>query len=83
MYSMQIIRQCAAGVLLLLNSVTTFFHKPGLVGLMFFFTSSVQCPNVWSSIKHLIEVRASPFPLNICFYVKCESVMRLWECFSR
>jgi len=45
MYSMQIIRQRAAGVLLLLNSVTTFFHKPGLVGLMFFL--HIISPNMW------------------------------------
>jgi len=34
-YVMQIIRYWAVGVLLLLNSITTFF-KSGLVGLMFF-----------------------------------------------
>jgi len=40
----------AVRVLLLMNSVATFFEA-GLIRLMFFFTSGVHCPSTCCSIK--------------------------------
>jgi len=47
MYVMQIIRHWAVGVLLLLNSVTTYFKIWTTdIDFFFFFTSWVHCPSM-------------------------------------